>query len=152
SNEPSHKGKGELSDCAGRGNLPMMRDKAKIIAKDLPDGRVMRIAQARCRLDQRIEYFLHVERRPADDLQNIGGSGLLFQGLAELVEQAGVLNSDNGLAGKALNQFDLLVRKGADLLAIDADRTHHLMFLEHGNEEERASARQLHHGDNLWAT
>src|SRR5262249_31014256 len=43
------------------------------IAKHLKDRSVIRIAQARCELDKCIEYFLHVERRPADDLQNIGG-------------------------------------------------------------------------------
>ena len=66
--EPAHKGKGELSDRASRGNLPLVRHEAQTIAKHLKDRGVIRIAQARCGLDQRIEYFLHVERRPADDL------------------------------------------------------------------------------------
>jgi hypothetical protein len=57
------------------------RDEAQTIAKHLKDRRVIRIAQACCGLDQRIEYFLRVERRPADDLQNIGGGRLLFQRL-----------------------------------------------------------------------
>ena len=57
----------------------MMCHKALTTAKHLKDRGVIRIAQARCGLDQRIEHFLHVERRPADDLQNIGSGGLLFQ-------------------------------------------------------------------------
>src|SRR5262245_4816315 len=77
--EPTHEGKGEVPHRAGRGNLPIVRDEAQTIAKHLKDQRVIRIAQARCGLDQRIEYFLHVESRPADDLQNIGGGRLLFQ-------------------------------------------------------------------------
>jgi len=79
SNAPAHKGRGELSDRAAHGNLAMVRDEAQAIAKHLKDRRVMRIAEARSGLDQRIEYFLHVEGRPADDLQNISGRRLLFQ-------------------------------------------------------------------------
>jgi hypothetical protein len=58
----------ELSDRTDRGNLPMVRNEAHTIAKHLKDCGVIRIAQARCGLDQRIEYLLHVERRPAYDL------------------------------------------------------------------------------------
>jgi len=57
----------------------MVRHEAQTIAKHLKDGGVIRIAEARCGLDQGIEYFLHVKRRPADDLQNIGRGRLLFQ-------------------------------------------------------------------------
>jgi hypothetical protein len=57
----------------------MVRDEAQTIAKHLKNCSVMRIAQSRCGLHQCIEYFLHVERRPADDLQNIAGRRLLFQ-------------------------------------------------------------------------
>ena len=70
----------------------------------------MRIAQARCGLDQRIKYFLHVEGRPADDLQNIGGGRLLFQRLCQLalalllsLEQSRVLDRDDGLVSEGLH-------------------------------------------------
>ena len=59
----------------------MVRHEAQPMANHLKDPNIIRIAQSRRRLDQRIEYFLHVERRPADDLQNISSSGLLFQRL-----------------------------------------------------------------------
>ena len=73
---PAHKrGKCRID----RGNLPMVRDNAQTIANYLKDRGIIRIAQARCGLDQRIEHFLHVEGRPADDLQNISGGRLLFQ-------------------------------------------------------------------------
>src|SRR5262247_1891942 len=72
-NVSTHKRYRELSDRSWEGYLPMVRDEAQAIAKQLKDRRVIRIAQARGRLDQRIEYFLHVKGRPADDLQNIGG-------------------------------------------------------------------------------
>jgi len=58
----------------------VVRNEAQTIANHLTDCGVIRIAQSRCGLDQRIEYLLQVERRPADDLQNIGGGRLLFEG------------------------------------------------------------------------
>src|SRR5262249_49121236 len=83
-NETTNNGPGELSNRAGHRNLPMVRDEVLTIAKHLKDCGVIRIAQARRGLYQRIEYFLHVERRPADDLQNIGGGRLLLQGFSQL--------------------------------------------------------------------
>ena len=54
-------------------------------------------AQPGSRFDQRIEHGLEVEGRAADDFQHIGGRGLLLERLAQLVEQAGVLDRDDGL-------------------------------------------------------
>src|SRR5262245_5403341 len=116
SNAPTHQGKGDLSDRAGRRNLPVVRDEAQTIANHLKDRGVIRTAQARRGLDQRIEYFLHVEGRPADDLQNIGGSRLLIQGFCQLafarllsLEESRVLDGDDSLVGEGLDQSDLLV-------------------------------------------
>src|SRR5215831_13802945 len=72
-NGPTHKGYRELSDRAARGNLPMVRDEAQTIPKYLKHYGVIRIAQSRRGLDQRIKYPLQIEGRPADDLQNVGG-------------------------------------------------------------------------------
>ena len=58
------------------------------------------LAQSRRRLDQRIEHRLQVEGRAADDLEHVGGGGLLLQRFAQLVEQARVLDGDDGLGGK----------------------------------------------------
>jgi hypothetical protein len=43
----THKGYSVLSDRAGRGDLPMVRDEEQTIATHLKDRRVIRIAQAR---------------------------------------------------------------------------------------------------------
>ena len=59
--------------------------------------------------DQRVEYGLQIERRTADDLEHVGGGGLLLQGFAQLVEQPRVLDGDDGLGGESSYQFDLLV-------------------------------------------
>jgi hypothetical protein len=108
-NEPTHKGIGVLSDRAGHGNLAMVRDEAQTIAKHLKDRRVIRIAQARRGLDQRVKHPLQIEGRPADDLQDVGGGRLLFQGFCQLalacllrLEQPRVLDGDHGLVCKNL--------------------------------------------------
>ena len=59
--------------------------------------------------------------RAADHLEHVGGGGLLLQRLAQLVEQAGVLDRDDGLGGEVLHQLDLLVGERAHLLAVDDD-------------------------------
>src|SRR5262245_8847028 len=71
----------------------------------------VRLTQAGRRLDERIEHRLQIERRAADDLEHVGSGGLLLQGLAQLVEQAGVLDGDDGLRGEGLDQIDLLLGK-----------------------------------------
>ena len=43
------------------------------------------IAQARRGLSERVQYCLQVERRAADDLENICSRGLLLQGLRQIV-------------------------------------------------------------------
>src|SRR5262249_199048 len=47
----------------------------------------VRLAQPGRRLDQGIQHALQVERRAADHLEHVRGSGLLLQRLAQLVEQ-----------------------------------------------------------------
>jgi hypothetical protein len=84
---------------------------------------------------------LQIECRPADDLEHVGGGGLLLQRLAQLVEQPSVLDGDDGLACKVREQIDLLVAERADLLAIDGDSADQLVLLEHRDDDETTSAR-----------
>ena len=62
------------------------------------DAGLIRLAQLGSRRSQRVEHGLQIERRAADDLEHVGGGGLLLQGFAQLVEQARVLDGDDGLA------------------------------------------------------
>ena len=48
------------------------------------DGGHIRLAQARCRSDQCIEHRLQIESRAADDLEHVGGRGLLRQRFVQL--------------------------------------------------------------------
>ena len=56
---------------------------------------------------ERIEYCLQIERRAADDLEHIGGGGLLLKGFTQLTEQPRVLDGDDGLRGEIGYEFDL---------------------------------------------
>jgi len=129
-----------------------------IVARVLPgrteDVRLVRLAQPRRRFDQRVEYGAEVERRAADDLEHVGGGGLLLQrfaqivgALAQLVEQAGVLDGDDRLGGKILHQGNLLVVERPHLLTIDDDRADQLSLLEHRDRKHRAKATKLGAGD-----
>src|SRR5262249_28877249 len=100
------------------------------------------VAYASGILQHRLEHWLQLAGRIADDLEHIGGSGLLLQRLAQLVEPARVLPGDNRLAGKSLDQLDLLGGEGANLLAIDADGSDQLVLLQHGNAQDSASSTE----------
>src|SRR5262245_42199574 len=93
---------------------------AKKIAVALEQPRVIRLGQARHRLNESIEYRLQVESRPADDLEHISGGGLLLQRFAQIAiarlqlsKQAHVLDRDNGLIGERPQQINLTIREGA---------------------------------------
>src|SRR5207342_1838747 len=70
----------------------------------------VRLAQLGGRPDEGIEHRLEVEGRAADDLEHVGGGGLLLERFAQLVEQARVLYGDDGLGGEVLHQLNLLDR------------------------------------------
>src|SRR5262249_30050351 len=93
----------------------------KVVRFALPStyGDRVGLEKARRRFDECVEHRLQIKGRAADDLEHVGSRGLLLQGLAQLVEQARVLNGDDSLAGEVLDQLDLFVGEGADLLAIN---------------------------------
>src|SRR5262249_8263900 len=100
----------------------------------------VRLAKPNGRLNQRIKDCLEIESRAADDLEHVGGSGLLLQRLAQLVEQARVLDGDDGLAGEIGHQLDLFVGERSNLSAVDADRADQAALFEHRNDQKGASA------------
>src|SRR5262249_8650332 len=72
-------------------------------------------------LNEGFEHGSEIERRSADDFEHIGRGSLLLQGLAQLIEKARVLDSDDSLVGKCGDKFDLLVREGFHGSALKAD-------------------------------
>ena len=89
------------------------------------------LADARRIFQHRLEHGLQLASRTADDPEDVGGSGLLLQRFAQLVEQPRVLDGDDGLVGEVADQLDLLVGERPHLLSIDADRADQLILLEH---------------------
>src|SRR5262245_24741885 len=109
--------------------------------------RAFGLAQSCRRFGQSVEHGLQIERGAADDLEHVGGRGLLLQGFAQLVKQAGVLDSDDGLRGKVSDQLDLLIAERSDLLAINDDGAYKLVSLKHGNAKEGSATGDLDGGD-----
>ena len=54
---------------------------------------------------------------------------------AQLVEQPGVLDGDDGLVGEVREQLDLLVGERPHLLTVDVDRADQLVVLEHRHRD-----------------
>ena len=96
----------------------VMGDEKEPIAVAAEDGGIPRLAQARGALGHRVEHRLDVGRRAADHPEDVGGGRLLLErdpqlGVArlQLLEQADVLDGDDGLVGEGLEQLDLVVRE-----------------------------------------
>src|SRR5262249_40374927 len=105
------------------------------------------LADANGVLKHSLERWLQFAGRAADHLEHVGGRGLLLQGFAQLVEQAAILDGDDGLVGEVRHQLDLLVGEWANLLAIDGDHAKQRIFLEHRHAEHRASAAEVGESD-----
>src|SRR5437867_9303453 len=101
------------------------------------------LTQPRRRRDQRVEHGLQIERRAADHLEHVGGGGLLLQRLAQLVEQARVLDGDDGLVGEILDQLDLLIGERTDFLAKQVESADQCALLQHWNEELGSNASRF---------
>ena len=86
------------------------------------------VAEFRRVLDEHLEQRLEIERRPADDLEDLGDGGLLRQRLGqlavprlELPEQTGVLERDCRLIGEGLEQLRLPVGEGPNVCSVEQD-------------------------------
>src|SRR6266516_1291576 len=86
----------------------------------------------------------HVPAIYADLAEHLRGRGLLLQrfaefsgAIAQLVEQPGVLNRDDGLFRKVRDQRNLLLGEPSDLPAIDGNQADDLVLLEHRYDEQR---------------
>ena len=64
-------------------------------------------------------------RRRIDDLQDLGGRGLLLQCLAGLGDQPRILDRDHRLVSKGTDQFDLALAERLDPLPRQADGADH---------------------------
>src|SRR6516225_787586 len=110
------------------------------------DGRMVGLAQSGRRFDKRLQDSLQIERRAADDLEDIGGCGLLLKRFTQLVEQARVLDGDDSLGGEVLDQLNLLVGERLNLLVIDVDGANQAALLEHWNRQQSSITAELNGG------
>src|SRR5262249_36701653 len=98
------------------------------------------LAKARRVRQHGIKDRLQFSGRTSEDTQHLGRRRLLLKRFSQLVEQSGILDGDDGLRGEILDQIDLLIVEGSDLLAIDSDRTNQVVFLKHRHDQKRASS------------
>ena len=89
-----------------------------------------------------VKHGLQIKGRSADDLKHVGSRGLLLERfrevvgtLAQLFEQAGVLDGDDGLSGEILHQLDLLVGEWSHFGAVDEERAEQLVLFDHWHRD-----------------
>src|SRR5262245_25158594 len=96
-----------------------------------------------------IEHGLHGDLGTTDHPQDLTGGGLLLQCLCQLtiaglqlLEQPHVLDGDDGLVGKGLEQGNLPLREEAHLGAAEVDRADSdAPFAQQWNAQDRAEAQ-----------
>jgi hypothetical protein len=88
----------------------------------------------------RLEDGLDIRRRGADRPQDVARRRLLLERLLGLVEQPDVLDGDDRLGGKSLEEGHLPVREGLRLGAPEPDRANRDAFSHQRDAEDRAVA------------
>jgi hypothetical protein len=74
----------------------------------------------------------------------------LLQRFAQLVEQARVLDRDDGLFRKVANKLDLFVGERPDFLPCEIDGSDQLILFEHRDRDYRPIASQFGGGNDEW--
>src|SRR5262245_13602234 len=122
------------------GRRSVQRDGTKTFALAKPHDAELGLADSGGVLQHRVKYGSQFARRAADNFQYFGGRRLLLQRFAQLVQQACVLDRDHSLVGEISDQFNLLIREGADLKAVDADDADQRALLEHRHDKQSSDA------------
>ena len=87
----------------------------KLLSVIGPQGAKRRFAQPHGLLEHCVEHRSEIAGRGIDDLQDLGGRGLLLQRLTGLGQEPRVLHRDHRLRREIFEQRDLSGRKGLDL-------------------------------------
>ena len=132
----------KLRRLAGAGHEPQSVPLAQ------GDRALVGAAKPNCRIDQRSEDWLQVEGRAADDLEHIGGCGLLLQRFGELggarlhfFEQTNVFDGDHRLIGEGLDKLDLFVAERAHFIAANHKHADCLVLPQQRDGEKGAGAK-----------
>ena len=116
------------------------RHHAQVLPFETGDTRIRRPAHSRGALGDDVHHGLEVGRRARDDPQDPGRGGLLLERLFRLVEQADVLDGDDGLVGEGLKERDVVVRERLGLASADADHSERPVFPEYRDKRLAAVA------------
>src|SRR5262249_26679596 len=122
------------------------------LAVESKDTRDTRVTQPPGMLGDRVEHALDIRGGAGNDSEDLTRRRLLIQGLAylgvglgecvvlllELGEQPHVLDGDDGLVGKGLEECDLLVGKRKRLFSTKQDHTQGGPFTKERDAEDRA--------------
>src|ERR1051325_10032163 len=81
-----------------------------------------------------IEHWREVAGRRIDDLEDLGGCGLLFDRLPGLRDQARVLNRDDRLRREILQQRNLFIGEGLRFGAVCTEVAEQRVALVQGHE------------------
>ena|SRR6516162_3414201 len=122
---------------------PVERARDREVAGKVPKNAEARLTEAGGFLQHRVEYRGEVAGGGIDDLQYLGGRGLLFQGFARLGQEAGIFHRDNRLRCEVLQEGDLLVGEGPDFPAIDYKSAPKRSVLAQRDPDRSACSGQL---------
>ena len=124
------------------------RHKAVDLALAYCDRCVIGAAKPGGRFDYCVQHRLDIRGRAADNLQHVAGRGLVLERFLEIaragvqfVEQADILDRDDGLVGEGLKQVDLPLRKRLDLAARYGDCADRIAVLQDRHREHGAHPR-----------
>src|SRR6516162_827976 len=89
-----------------------------------------------------VERVLTVFGCASDNAQDVSCGSLTVEAFAQLIEQARILDGNDSLRGKVLQQSNLFVCEWLDLLPINLDDPDQLLFLQHRDAKDAARARE----------
>ena len=90
-----------------------------------------------------LQHSLQIKRRAADDLEHVGGCGLLLQRFAQLVEQPRVLDGDDGLVGKVSTSSICFSVNGRTLGAMNVITPNRVPSRNSGTAQRGANLAEL---------
>src|SRR6516225_7587065 len=68
------------------------------------NGSLIGIAKSGGRFDERLQHCPQIKGRTTDDLEHIGGGGLLLERFTQFIEQTNVFDSDYSLISKSFDE------------------------------------------------
>src|SRR5262249_24617063 len=129
-----------LQELLEVGRVAVACEVMQIRANKAGDRRHVRLAEPRGRLDQGVKDGFEVERRATDNFQHVSGGGLLWERLAQLVEEPRVLDCDDRLVGEGGNQLDLFRCKWLRYSSRYEDHPHDISIAQERSAERRPVA------------